>query len=243
MSPVILLCLFAAVLALTTPVPEHASYKNPHPRPYDKCDANDLIKLSACCNNVLAQLDDCKAGDLACECCALQSMDLSCYSLCPDNPSTNFLTVLFADCSELNDVNACSLPFKKVDAEQPKHVRAQNVVPHESAASSDVVTVKSQVLKLLKDTTNFADGVLLFNAGPDGDEALVSDDVQSAPAKPRLNLIYNSSNVTGMSHLLVPTHKLLTSAATSKSAGVIAGMTATAALLGIASVYFFTSLT
>lgn len=93
------------------------TYKNTNPRPYDNCEAADLIKLSACCNDVLADLDDCKAGDLACECCALQSMDRACYSLCPGNPLTNFLAVLFADCSALNDVNACNIPFKKADGE------------------------------------------------------------------------------------------------------------------------------
>lgn len=96
------------------------SYTNPNPRPYEKCLPNDLVKLLECCNGVLAKLDDCKANDLACECCALQSMDALCFGLCPNNPSNNFLTVLFNDCASLNDVNACGLPFKKEDL--PKEV-------------------------------------------------------------------------------------------------------------------------
>lgn len=105
---------------------ESESYKNPNPRPYDNCDASDLIQLSTCCNNILANLGDCKAGDLACECCALQSMDSLCYNLCPGNPSANFLSVLLDDCVPLNDVNACNIPFKKVDGERKSDYRRKN---------------------------------------------------------------------------------------------------------------------
>ncbi|OBA22015.1 hypothetical protein METBIDRAFT_14952, partial [Metschnikowia bicuspidata var. bicuspidata NRRL YB-4993] len=119
----LLLCIASLALAIESSVIENVSYKNLNPRPYDNCEANDLIKLLACCNDVLASLDDCKAGDLACECCALQSMDLTCYNLCPGNPSTNFLAVLFDDCSSLNDVNACNIPFKRVDGDRPASFR------------------------------------------------------------------------------------------------------------------------
>lgn len=143
---------FVFVLALTlwlapfvfgaeSSVVENASYKNLNPRPYDNCEANDLIKLSACCNDVLADLDDCKAGDLACECCALQSMDRGCYNLCPGNPLTNFLAVLFDDCSALNDVNACNIPFKRVDGDRPASFRnRQGGVDSVQRASSLVKT-------------------------------------------------------------------------------------------------------
>lgn len=96
---------------------EAGSYRNPHPRPYEKCEASDLVKLTACCNEVLAKLDDCKPDDLACECCALQSMDPDCYNLCPENPSVDFLSVLNDDCAELNHVNSCNMPFQKSDAD------------------------------------------------------------------------------------------------------------------------------
>ncbi|WEJ96913.1 hypothetical protein PSN45_004458 [Yamadazyma tenuis] len=92
---------------------EFGTYVNPNPRPYERCSSPDLIKLSSCCNVVLTKLDDCKANDLACECCALQSIQQECFNICPGNPSTNFLTVLYQDCAPLNDINACSLPFKK----------------------------------------------------------------------------------------------------------------------------------
>lgn len=92
---------------------EFGSYVNPNPRPSKKCPPNDLIKLSACCNEVLSKLDDCKPDDLACECCALQSIKQECYHICPDNPSANFLSVLYEDCAELSEINACALPFKK----------------------------------------------------------------------------------------------------------------------------------
>ncbi|RCK55712.1 putative GPI-anchored protein 43 [Candida viswanathii] len=88
---------------------------NPNPRKIPQCQANDLVKLSSCCNDLLHQLDQCKPDDLACECCALQLINQDCYHLCPGNPLTNFLTVLLLDCSQLSDVNACSLPFKKTD--------------------------------------------------------------------------------------------------------------------------------
>lgn len=96
-------------------IPEHGSYVNPHPRPYERCTSQELIKLSNCCNEILVKLDDCKSDDKACECCALQQMNVECYNLCPGNPSNNFLTVLFDDCRDLNDINACALPFKKHD--------------------------------------------------------------------------------------------------------------------------------
>lgn len=96
-------------------ISEYGSYVNPHPRPYERCSSQELIKLSNCCNEILVKLDDCKSDDKACECCALQQMNVECYNLCPGNPSNNFLTVLFDDCRDLNDINACALPFKKHD--------------------------------------------------------------------------------------------------------------------------------
>lgn len=161
---------------------ELGSYKNPHPRPYDRCEANDLIKLSTCCNDVLARLDDCKANDLACECCALQRMDISCYNLCPGNPSTNFLAVLLNDCASLNDVNACNLPFKKLDGLNAVNHRA----PVQDQESS-VVAVKSKILSLRTPEV----GVLLYNAD---DEAQGDPPI---PQKPRLKLV-NAGNATGM---------------------------------------------
>ncbi|KAI5957876.1 hypothetical protein CANMA_004387 [Candida margitis] len=101
-------------------VGEYGTYMNPKPRKTAKCEPNDLVKLSTCCNDVLSKLDECKPNDLACECCALQSIDDECYHLCPGNPNTNFLTVLLSDCAEMNEVNACSLPFKKEDPEPPR---------------------------------------------------------------------------------------------------------------------------
>lgn len=147
---------------------EHSSYKNSNPRPYDNCEANDLIKLSACCNDVLADLDDCKAGDLACECCALQMMDPACYSLCPGNPSTNFLSVLFADCAALNDVNACNIPFKRIDGEKPSSYKLKSLNLEMGTAAA---VVKTQMV-----TQN----------------ETVPEEIK---AKPKLNLIGNFSAV------------------------------------------------
>ncbi|KAG5418442.1 hypothetical protein I9W82_003970 [Candida metapsilosis] len=101
-------------------VGEYGTYLNPNPRKTTKCEPNDLVKLSTCSNDVLSKLVECKPNDLACECCALQSIDDECYHLCPGNPSTNFLTVLISDCAAMNEVNACSLPFKKEDPEPPR---------------------------------------------------------------------------------------------------------------------------
>lgn len=119
---------FILVFVLTTgifaaslnKVGEYGTYLNPNPRRTTKCEPNDLVKLSTYCNDVLSKLDECKPNDLACECCALQSIDDECYHLCPGNPNTNFLTVLLLDCAEMNEVNACSLPFKKEDPEPPR---------------------------------------------------------------------------------------------------------------------------
>ncbi|KAI5955074.1 hypothetical protein KGF54_001635 [Candida jiufengensis] len=102
---------------------EYGTYMNPNPRKNSlssKCEPNDLVKLSSCCNDILSKLDECKPNDLACECCALQSINQECYHLCPGNPNTNFLTVLLSDCKEMNKINACSLPFKKEDSQPPR---------------------------------------------------------------------------------------------------------------------------
>lgn len=180
-------------------LPETGSYKNPHPRPYERCDANDLIKLSGCCNEVLARLDDCKAEDLACECCALQHMDTDCYNLCPGNPSTNFLTVLFDDCAPLNDVNACNLPFKKEDGEKVVNARPQTYFEEDS----NVVSVKSVVQGGSPGGDD--SGVLLYNVDDDSREVSErissgkSENEEDEPAvflqKPKVVLV-NASNAS-----------------------------------------------
>ncbi|SGZ53293.1 CIC11C00000004533 [Sungouiella intermedia] len=156
------------VYAVTSPA-ELGSYKNPHPRPYERCEAHDLIKLSECCNDVLAKLDDCKAGDLACECCALQHMDPLCYSLCPGNPSTNFLSVLYNDCAPLNDVNACNLPFKKVDGQKAVGGRK----PEEDEEDPNKVSVKSVVLNVEVEDDK---GILLYSADAMYDSMAVTNE-------------------------------------------------------------------
>ena len=111
-----LLLYLQSIVALARIIdPEFGTYLNPNPRKYPQCQANDLVKLSSCCNELLHKLDQCKSDDLACECCALQLIDRDCYHLCPGNPLTNFLTVLLQDCAQLSEINACALPFKKTD--------------------------------------------------------------------------------------------------------------------------------
>lgn len=116
---------------------EYGSYVNPNPRPYQRCEAEDLIKLSACFNDILSKLDICVADDLACECCALQQIDQGCFHLCPTNPSANFLNTLVNDCSGLNDVNACSLSFAKYS---PR--RRPSLAP----IQEDSISVKSKIV-------------------------------------------------------------------------------------------------
>lgn len=129
-------------LTLSDKISEYGTYVNPNPRPHEHCSAPDLIKLSGCCNDVLSKLDQCKADDLACECCALQSIKRECYNLCPENPSNNFLTVLYQDCEGLNDINACSLPFKKDDGMPRKNHLVPEMKPE---MVSSEVTVKSKL--------------------------------------------------------------------------------------------------
>lgn len=176
-----LISLLAAAAAAG--VPEYGSYHNPHPRPFEHCDNTDLVKLSSCCNDVLERLDDCKANDLACECCALQLMDPLCYNLCPGNPSTNFLTVLFNDCAPLNDVNACNLPFKKVDGEneQPPEVEPEK---------PDYVSLKSQ-LQEAQDTSEEPEPLY----APDN-ETEPAPDPDPEPKKPTIHLLRNFSSST-----------------------------------------------
>ncbi|RLV90696.1 putative GPI-anchored protein 43 [Spathaspora sp. JA1] len=143
----LLVCFPLVVAAVSTSsLNEYGTYVNPNPRPVNKCDANDLIKLSGCCNDVLKKLDECKADDLACECCALQSIEQECYHLCPGNPSTNFLTVLLNDCVELSEINACSLPFKKDDDSIPKiNKKKKNKSVDDAEDSTAVLSIKSRV--------------------------------------------------------------------------------------------------
>lgn len=159
---------------------ESGSYRNPNPRPYDDCEAADLIHLSACCNDVLSSLDDCKAGDLACECCALQSMDRECYNLCPGNPSANFLSVLLTDCVPLNDVNACNIPFKKVDGERKSAHRHRN--------GDKILPASANILSSLA-------------------EASWEEEEEEVKPKPKINLIYTNSSAFKMSSKATSTWK------------------------------------
>lgn len=132
-------------------VGEYGSYSNPNARAFDKCTAQELIKLSQCCNDVLIKLNTCKAEDLACECCALQSIDKECYSLCPGNPSVNFLTVLINDCSSLQGVNACGLPFKKYDEPVQTYTVNENHLPKSSDTTAQI-TATSKVVPVISTT-------------------------------------------------------------------------------------------
>lgn len=94
---------------------EYGSYRNPNPLPQDICDAKDLIKLNSCSNEILGHLQQCKANDKACECCALQLLKPTCFELCPGSPASNLLSVIIEDCESLRDVNACDLPQLKTE--------------------------------------------------------------------------------------------------------------------------------
>lgn len=168
--------------------------------------------LAACSNQVLAQLDDCKANDLACECCALQSMDPKCHNLCPGNPSANFLSVLVNDCAPLNDINACNLPFKKTDGDG----RPQKVMVTEP---DNTILVKSQLLKPGK-VMQSSKGNTVYSMYSESDldteeDLFESDDDSETPwnatTRPVLTLIRNHSNVTGMYLLKLALQSILTS--------------------------------
>lgn len=150
---------------------EYGSYVNPHPRPYERCEATDLIRLSSCCNEVLSKLDDCKSNDLACECCALQLINKECYGLCPGNRSNNFLYQLYNDCKSLNDINACSLPFKKFD-ELPKKFNPETMVEENS------VIVKSKL------SSSKVSGEQLVAESLENHDPLISEEVTSTSQTP-----------------------------------------------------------
>lgn len=107
---------FMVLLSLVSANSEYGSYRNPNPLPQDVCESNDLIKLNSCSNEMLGRLQQCKANDRACECCALQSLKPSCFELCPGSPASNLLSVIIDDCAELGEVNACDLPFMRSEA-------------------------------------------------------------------------------------------------------------------------------
>lgn len=187
---------------------EFGSYQNPHPRPAAQCDNADLAKLSQCCSDVLEMLDDCKANDLACECCALQSMDQLCYHLCPGNPSTNFLTVLLNDCAPLNDVNACNLPFKKVDGaaefssnngpvdsepDSPRHVSLKSQLHDPHGASPD--DHPAPVAVYTNDGDNDTDEESMVENPSDTGSATNTTE-QHAKFRPHINLFRNMSTTS-----------------------------------------------
>lgn len=191
----LLIPLFVAPFTAAFEPPEIGSYKNPHPRLLHSCDNTDIAMLAACSNQVLAQLNDCKANDLACECCALQSMDPKCNNLCPGDPNANFLTVMVKDCADLNDVNACNLPFKKNDGDP----RPQKFVVDEPA---NVFSVKSQLLKPGKALSEEKQLYSAYHDDSDSESDSEEEEDFEPPAnnlRPLINIIRNHSNVTGMS--------------------------------------------
>ncbi|ANZ76456.1 BA75_04171T0 [Komagataella pastoris] len=99
---------------------------------HGKCNNQDLAVLNHCAKEVLRKLDQCGPDDLACECCALQSLKHVCYELCSDSFSSNFLNVLYEDCEPFTEVNACSFQFKEEDytAMSPKkYKKNKNSIP------------------------------------------------------------------------------------------------------------------
>lgn len=117
---------------------EHGSYVNLNPNTYEICPPESLVTLNSCSNILLDLLDQCIPDDNACACCALQSIDQTCYSLCPSQPSSLFLAVLTQDCKPLNDVNACNLPFK-VDDEP--HSGLKKLISHKFKQFSDDIDI------------------------------------------------------------------------------------------------------
>lgn len=100
-------------------------------------------------------MDQCKPDDLACECCALQSMKRDCYGLCPNTASGNFLAVLYDDCETMNDVNACNLPFKKHDAHVAKFLRPNARIPVEDKEPDFVIK------SILENNTNSSNATIV----------------------------------------------------------------------------------
>lgn len=119
----------ADVVISITDADEFGAYVNPNSK--NVCEGEELEMLTICASEVLSKLDECKPDDLACECCALQSMKGDCHGLCPNTPSGNLLALLHDDCETMNDVNACNLPFKKHDAQLAKFLRPNARLPVE----------------------------------------------------------------------------------------------------------------
>ncbi|ODQ57206.1 hypothetical protein WICANDRAFT_65465 [Wickerhamomyces anomalus NRRL Y-366-8] len=155
LRPIIILAGFflsqvlTADLISSTESNEFGAYVNPNPK--NICEGEELDTLTTCASEVLAKLDECKPDDLACECCALQSMKRDCYGLCPNTASGNFLAVLYDDCETMNDVNACNLPFKKHDTHVAKFLRPNARIPVEDKEPDFVL---QSVLENNTNTTN-----------------------------------------------------------------------------------------
>lgn len=98
---------------------EHGSYLTQYS---NECSNKDLAALNDCADYLLELLDQCIPNDKACSCCAFQSLDEHCYSLCPLDPSSLYLAVLMNECEPLEDVDACSLPFS-VDSPKKSFIK------------------------------------------------------------------------------------------------------------------------
>ncbi|EDK41776.2 hypothetical protein PGUG_05874 [Meyerozyma guilliermondii ATCC 6260] len=153
---------FVILLSLVSANSEYGSYRNPNPLPQDVCESKDLIKLNSCSNEMLGRLQQCKANDRACECCALQSLKPTCFELCPGSPASNLLSVIIDDCAELGEVNACDLPFMRsessyLNTEEPSDDLYYSKYTRELMAANEKDVTESTSNATINDIGNFTD--------------------------------------------------------------------------------------
>lgn len=147
-----------------------------------------MQRLNTCANDVLAKLDDCKADDLACECCALQSLSRDCYGLCPGSPSGSFLSVLYSDCEPLNDVNACGLPFKKADGDNIPGKSSNRAKSHGRGGSKNFKTPDAKLISKFGSKNNVTNEITNSTDQLPNNALLNSDQVASGVNKTNLTI-------------------------------------------------------
>lgn len=153
-----------------------------------------MQRLNTCANDVLAKLDDCKADDLACECCALQSLSRDCYGLCPGSPSGSFLSVLYSDCEPLNDVNACGLPFKKADGDNIPGKSSNRAKSHNRGGSKNFKTPDAKLISKFGSKNNISNETTNSTDKSSNDTLLNFDQV--VPCVNKTNLTMNGTEDT-----------------------------------------------
>lgn len=119
------------------------------------CSEEDTQILSECASEILAKLDTCKPDDLACECCALQSLNRVCFDACHTSLSSSYFSVIMKDCESMSDVDACDVLVKKSSGK--KYIKTKKVLVEEQEPKAIVKSLFNSRIKNSNDEDGFFD--------------------------------------------------------------------------------------